>query len=47
MLEESNGTSGASSETDVVQPTLKNPDFVPTTIFEKNISPGILKSRAS
>ena len=47
ILEETNRTSGANPEAEVGQASLKNPDFVPATIFEKNISPGILKSRSS
>ena len=41
MLEESN------TSVEVSEDSLKNPDFVPSSIFEKNVSPGILKSRAS
>ena len=42
MLQESIGDAVTSSEY-VSDASLKNPDFVPKTIFEKNISPGLQK----
>ena len=42
MLQESIGKEVSSSEY-VSEASLKNPDFVPKTIFEKNVSPGLEK----
>ena len=43
LLEESNSNSARNSEQTMDESSLKNPDFVPKTVFEKNISPGLLK----
>ena len=43
LLEESNSNSAINSEQTMDESSLKNPDFVPKTVFEKNISPGLLK----
>ena len=43
LLEESNSNSTINSEQTMDESSLKNPDFVPKTVFEKNISPGLLK----
>ena len=42
MLEEANVKVVATSE-GVAEISLKNPEFVPKTIFEKNVSPGLQK----
>ena len=42
MLQENIGEAVSSSEF-VSEASLKNPDFVPKTIFEKNVSPGLQK----
>ena len=42
MLQEGIGEAVTSSEY-VSDVSLKNPDFVPKTIFEKNVSPGLQK----
>ena len=43
LLEESNSHPAINSEQTMDESSLKNPDFVPKTVFEKNISPGLLK----